>query len=290
MLVFAPSPGWRKTLKNKLGEGQYDQHDIVYVAVAPPKTLGIDLLKKVAFLAGKEIPDARLLLAGEIPRIIASSSDPGKADSIAQSLRDAGLVAFVCRDSELRTHSTSFVAHTARSGEREVTFGDRRGGEIRVEADDAFLIIRGRIQSTTQEKTSTTKMKLNVPATVLTGGIPIMRRVTQKTTKESFQAEGFVRVFDKRSFDPRVEMFQSHVDYAFLGPELTPSTPENFNIAVTKLREWFALAIFDERLIRHHKTDVPSAGPGEALEISCKLIYLCHLAMERPGSAKSCPH
>lgn len=192
-------------------------------------------------------------------------------------------MAFVCRDSELRNRSASFVAHTTRSGGREVIFWDRRGGEVRVEAGDAFLIIGGRIQSTTQEKTSTTKMKLNVPATVLTGGIPIMRRVTQKTTTESFQAEDFVRIFDRRSSDPRVEMFQNHVDYTFLGPELTPSTPANFKIVVTKLREWFPLAIFDERLTRHFNADVPAAGPGEALEINCKLIYLCHLAIERRG-------
>jgi hypothetical protein len=254
---------------------------MVYVAVAPPKTLDGDLLKRVASLVGKEIVDTRLLLAGEIPKIIASYPNADTANSIAQSLRDARLVAFVCRDSELRNRPASFIAHTTRSGEREVMFWDRRGGEARVEAGDAFLIIRGRRQSATQEKTSTTKIKLNVPATVLTGGIPIMRRVTQQTTKESFQVEDFVRIFNRRSSNPRVEMFQDHIDYTFLGPELTPSTPANFKILVTKLREWFPLAIFDERLTRRLKTDVPAAEPGEALEINCKLIYLCHLAMQR---------
>lgn len=254
---------------------------MVYVAVAPPKTLSADLLKRVAFLIGKEIVDTRLLLAGGIPRIIVSCPKTDTADSIAQSLRDAGLVAFVCRDSELRSRPASLRANTARSGEKEVIFGDRSGGEARVEAGDAFLIIRGRIRSITQEKTSTTKMKLNVPATVLTGGIPIMRRVTEKSAKELFRAEDFVKIYDRRSSDPRVEMFQNHVDYSFLGPELTPSAPANFNIVVTKLREWLPLAIFDERLTRSFKTDVPAAGPGEALEINCKLIYLGNLAVER---------
>ena len=114
-------------------------------------------------------------------------------------------------------------------------------------------------------------------------GIPIMRRVTQKTINESFQAKDFVRIFNRRSPDPRVEMFQNHVDYTFLGPELTASTPANFKIVVTKLRKWFPPAIFDERLTRRFKTDVPAAGPGEALEINCKLIYLCYLAIERRG-------
>jgi hypothetical protein len=257
---------------------------MVHVAVAPPRTLDADLLKRAASLVGKEIADTRLLLAGEIPRIIATYPDAAAADRIAQSLKDEGLTAFTCGDSELRNRPASFVAHWARSGEKEVTFGDRHGREVRVGADDAFLIIRGRMQSTSQEKTTTTKMKLNVPATVLTGGIPIMRPVTQKTTKESFQAEGFVRIYDRRSSDPRAEMFQNHVDYTFLGPALTPSTPANFMIAVTKLREWFPLAVFDERLTKRFKSDVPAAGPGEELEINCQLIYLLTLAIKRQGS------
>ncbi|HVP89688.1 MAG TPA: hypothetical protein VMS75_00585 [Terriglobales bacterium] len=256
---------------------------MAYIAIAPSKALDEALLKRAASLVNKEISDMRLLLAGEIPRIVAAYPGAEMADSIAQSLRDAGLMALVCSDSELRDRSVSFVAHRIRRGEGGVIFCDRQGGELGLEAGDAFLIIRGRMPAAVQEKTSTTRMKLNVPATLLTGGIPVMRRVTQKTAKESFQAEDFVRVFDRRSSAPRVEMRQNHVDYAFLGSELTPSAPANFDVLVTKLRERFPLAIFDERLVRRFGADVPAAGPGEAVEVNCRLIYLCHLAMERWG-------
>ena len=262
------------------GERRRDHDDIVHVAIAPPKTLGEDLLKRVASLVGKDIVDTRLLLAGEIPRILVSGLDAGAAGSMARSLGEAGLMAFVCRDSELRNRPAGFRAHTARYGDGGVIFGDRRGGEIRIEAADAFLILRGRIRSPTREKTSTTKMKLNVPATVLAGGFPIMRRVTDKTAQESFQAEDFVRIYDRRSSDPRVEMFQNRMDFSSLGPDLTPSAPTNFAIVVAKLREWFPLAIFDERLTRRFMTDVPAAGPEGALEIHCRLIALGYLAVK----------
>ena len=254
---------------------------MVHVAIAPPNPPSADLLKRVAALLGKEIVDTRLLLAGEIPRIIASYPDADTANSIAQRLREAGLVAFLCGDSELRHRPARFKARTAGSRGREVIFRDRLGEEVRVEASDVFLIIRGRIQTTTRERASTTKMKLNLPATVLTGGIPIMRRVTQKTAKDSFQAEDFVKLYDWRSSDPRVEMFQNHIDYSSLGLELTPSAPANFNVVVTKLREWFPLATFDERLTAHFKMDMPVAGAEEAIDIQAKLIYLFHLAIKR---------
>ncbi|MGZ5480158.1 MAG: hypothetical protein ACXWGZ_11225, partial [Candidatus Aminicenantales bacterium] len=67
---------------------------MAHVAVAPPKPLSADLLTRVAALLGKEIVDTRLLLAGEIPRIIASYPDADAANAMARSLRDAGLVAF----------------------------------------------------------------------------------------------------------------------------------------------------------------------------------------------------
>ncbi len=261
--------------------GQRDQADVVHVGIAPPKTLDGDLLKKAASLIGKEITDTRLLFAGEIPRIIASYPDTNTAEAAARSLRDEGLVAFVCRDSELRNPAGGFVAHTMKSGGKEVIFGDRRGGEFRFEADGAFLIIRGRMPTVAEEKVSTSKMKLNVTATVLAGGIPIMRRVTKESTRGSIQAEDFLRIYDRKSTDPSVEMFQGHIDYSFLGPELAPSAPENFKLVVTKLRQWFPAAIFDERLIRRYKPDIPAASPGEALDINCKLIALCYLAGER---------
>jgi hypothetical protein len=125
------------------------------------------------------------------------------------------------------------VAHTVKSGERGVTFLDKVGGEAFVEASEAFLIIRGRVQSSVREKVQTTKIKLNVPMTLLTGGIPILRRVSRTANGELIRADDFVRIYDRKSSDPRVEMRQNHMDYAFLGPDLTPSTPVNFRLVRT---------------------------------------------------------
>jgi len=257
---------------------------MVHIAAAPPKHLSAELLKKVASLLGREIVDTRLLLAGEIPRIVSSCPEAGAADSMAQRMREAGLLAFIVEDSELRNRPAGFRAHTARCRGGEVIFGNRLGAEVRVGASDASLIIRGRIQSDAPEKASATKLKLNVAATLLTGGIPIMRRVAKGSAKEPLQVEDFVKIYDRMSSDPRVEIYQNHVDYSFLGPELTPSAAGNFNIAVAKLREWFPSAIFDKRLTGRYKTDASASGPAEALDIGCKLIYLCHLAMERMDS------
>jgi hypothetical protein len=253
------------------------QEDKVHVAVAPPKMLDADLVKQVASVIHKEIYDTRLLLAGEIPRIINHYPSMETAESVAHSLRALGLVAFICKDSELRNRPPNFRAHSIKFKEREAYFWDKHGGQTKVEAGEIFLIIKGRRQSFTQEETTTTKMKLNVPVLLATG-IPVVSQVTQRTTKESLDAESFARLYDRKSPNPCVEILQNHTDYAFLGPELVLSTPENFKIVVTKLRELLPQAVLDERLTKPFKTDVP-AGPEEALEINCKLIYLYHWAV-----------
>lgn len=259
------------------------RHEMVHVVAVPQGPPDEGLLRRAAHLLGKEIVDVRLLLAGEVPRIIADRTDADKADLLARDLRDAGITTFLCRDDELLSRSACLMANTMGHGEGKVIFGDRIGGKVTVGAGDAFLIIMGRRRSSAPENIPTTKMKLNVAATVLTGGVPIMRRVTKMTVGDSFQTENFVRIFDGRSSDPRVEMSQDHIDYAFLGHELTPSTPVNFKLLTAKLREWFPQAVFDERLTRSSRTGASAAGPGEALEINCKLIYLGHWALEHPG-------
>ena len=257
------------------------QPEIIYLAVVPPKTLEEDVLRRAASLVVKDVSDMRLLLVGKIPRIIAKYQASGPAEAIARGLKDAGLLAFVCRDSELRNRPESFMAHSAAPEGGRVVFRDRPGREARITADEAFLIIRGRLQSVSRKEITTKKRKLNIAATVLTGGLPVMRRTTQTSLQESFQSDEFVRIFDRKTSDPRVEMFRDHIDYAFLGPALTASTPANFEILVAKLREWFPRAIYDERPTRSIQTDIPTADPAEAVNIGCRLIYFGYLAGER---------
>ncbi len=64
---------------------RHQTRKMFHVVLAPQKALSEDLLKKVAALVGKEIYDTRLLLSGEIPKIIASCQERGAADSIGRA-------------------------------------------------------------------------------------------------------------------------------------------------------------------------------------------------------------
>jgi len=260
-------------------------YEVVHVAIAPPDRLEANLIKKVAAIVGKDLYGTRLLLAGKIPKIIAHYDTVQIAELTAQSLRELGLVAIVCKASELRKPSQRYRAHTLKFEERAVLFWDKSGQARRMETRNAFLIINGRMQTYTETEVTSTKMKFSLPGTVLTGGIPIWRKVKEKARDKSLQTECFVRLYDRSSPEPSVEILQYDLDYSFLGAKMASSSLANFSTIVTKIRDTFPQAVFDDRLIEPFGVDIPSTTPRDNIEINCKLIYLYHQAMSDLGSS-----
>jgi hypothetical protein len=258
---------------------------MVYVAIAPPETLEVNLTKKAAAIIGKDLYEAHLLLSGKIPRIIAHYDTMQMAEFTAQNLRALGLVAIVCSDSELRKPSPIHRAQTLRFEERAVLFRDKRGQARRMKAKNMFLILKGTIQSYAEKATIKTRMKFNLLATVMTGGIPIWRRVKEKTREMSTQTECFVRLYDRSSTAPAMEILQHSFDYSCLGTKMASSSVTNLDILLTGLRNTFSQATFDDRLTEPCGADIPFTSPRENIEIKCKLIYFYHQAMSDLGSS-----
>jgi len=258
---------------------------VVHVAVAPPATLGEELVKKVAAIVGKNPYETRLRLTGKIPKIIAHCETMQQAELTAQSLRGLGLVVIVFSDSELRKPPQVYRAHSLKLEEQAIMFCDRSGQERRMEASEAFLILNGRIQTYTETEVTKTTRKLNVTATLLTGGIPITKKVEKKTTNISYQTESFLRLYDRTSPEPVAEIVQHDFDYSFLGPEMVSSAAANFSIAIRKIREVFPQAIFDDRLIEPFKANMPATMAQDNIESNCKLIYWYHQAVSGLSSS-----
>ena len=261
------------------------EYEVVHVAIAPPATLEEELIKKVAAIIAKNPYETRLRLAGKIPKIIANYATMQMAESTARSLRELGLVVIVCPDSELRKSSPRYKAHTIKFEEKAVLFWDRSGQTRQIESRDVFLVIKGRMQTYTEKEVTTTVRKLNVTATVLTGGIPITKKVKEKTTDKSYQTESFVRLYGQASSEPIVEILQHDFDYSFLESEMASSSVANFSTTVKKIRGAFPQAIFDDRLVEPFGANIPATMPQDNIEMNCKLIYFYHRTISGLGSS-----
>ena len=259
-------------------------HEVVHVAIAPPATLDTNLVRSVAAIINKSPYNTRLVLAGEIPKIIAHYDSMQIAESIIQNLRDLGLVAIACRDSELRQFPQTLKAQTLEFGEKEVLFRDSAGREKRIVENNVFLILVGRIEASVEVETTKPKTKFSLTKTLLMGGIPIWQRVDEKTTTQSIQTEYFTRLYDRKSSDPSVEIIQHQMNYSFLGTKVAVSSSTNFGTVVLRLREIFPQEIFDNRLAKPLVLTTSSSQVRQDIEINCKLIYLFHtVTRDRPS-------
>jgi len=251
-------------------------NEVIHIAVAPPANLDANLVRSVATVINKSPSYTRLLLAGEVPKVIAHYESMQIAETIIHNLRELGLVAIACVDSELRQFPQAFKAQTLEFREKEVLFRDSAGREKRIVENNIFLILVGRIETALEVETTKPKTKFSLTWTLLAGGVPIWRRVDEKTIARSIQAEYFARLYETKSPVPSVEVLQHHLNYSFLGAKVAASSFTNFAAVVLRLREVFPQAIFDNRPVKPSVVNAYSSRYGEDIEINCKLIYLFH--------------
>lgn len=247
--------------------------EIFHVAVLPPPSLEQDLVKKVAAITNREIYGTRLGLAGKLPRVLAHFDTQEKADSTANNLRAAGLVTMVCRDSELRRIPVCFGGYSIKFDDNGILLLDKKGSSVPIGIKDVCLVIEGRLQTSISKQVTNTRMKLNLPATVMTGGIPILRRVSEKSEEKTVETESFIRIYNRTLPEPVAEIRQHDFDYSSPGREISPSSLINFRNLVKKLREIFIDANFDSRLAEPSRADIPTDSPRECIEINSRLIY-----------------
>jgi len=250
------------------------QNEIFHLAVGPSSGVDADLLAQAAGIVNKNLYDVRLLLSGNMPRLVAHFGDLHEAEAAARSLTALGLTALVCRDSDLRKPQEDFHGHTLKFGDGEVLFLDRSGRRKAVSSAGVSIILRGTTGIRTETEGTTTRTKFSLGATVLTGGIPVWRKVKERATDISVQVVHFARLYGPESADHTVELTQHGMDYSFLGADKAPSSMANFNTVIRRIREAFPQACFDDRLIGHSGgTEMPSKI-GTDLESSCRLLYL----------------
>ncbi len=259
-------------------------NEVVHVAVATPDVPKPDVITKVAAIINKDPYQTRLLLSGGLPRLVAHYPSAQEAESTARNLTELGLVAFICPNSELLKPKV-FTALTAEFLEGEAIFRSKGGQKKRIADSDVFLILKGIMQTPTEEETIKTRKEINWGATLLAGGIPISRKIKEKISGATIQKEPLARVYNRESAEPAVQVLQHGLSYSFLGNQIAPSSLANFNTVVVKLQELFPRAIFDDSLMKSSQPGVPSLRALDEFELNCKLLYLYYKT--KSGLSKS---
>lgn len=246
--------------------------EVMHVAIAPVDNLENPLVSRVAVILGKDLYCTRLMLASKIPKIIAHYDSKEQAEVIARNFRELNLKPLVFSDSELRRYSESYRAYTAQFLPEELIFSDRGNQSITLQPQDAFLTLKGVVNISREAEIITQKTKLNVPLTVMTGGIPIVRQVKESKTNVTNREEYFIRIYGRDSADRHIEILQNDFDYSCLGEEMSLSSVSNFNLLLTRISATFPNMTFDDRLLKY-SNPVAISNTLNNVEVNCRLIH-----------------
>ena len=263
--------------------------EVFHVAVMPPSDLPSNLVSQIAQIVNQPEYQIRFQLAGHLPRMIGHFKEGTAANTAARSLLALNLAAFVISESELRrTISPELSAHSIKIDGEESIFTNRNGKFKNLSNSNVFLILTGRRSTVVEEETvAKSTMKVNVTATLLTGGIPVMKRVVSKAQESKKITEQFVRLYTKESDVPAVELCQFDLDYSFLGDKKGPTATGNINASIDVLRQAFPKAFFDNSLLTGFVTDSKSISGTDLGEQNCFLLvrYYKAMANDSPGEA-----
>ncbi|APV44868.1 hypothetical protein Dform_01546 [Dehalogenimonas formicexedens] len=264
--------------------------EIFHVAAMPPAEMTPDLVSKIAAAVKQPDYQIRFQLAGGLPRMIGHFKELNEARQAAQSLTVLKVAAFTIAESELRRGvSPEITPFSIDLDDDQTIFTSHDGKNLTLNGADVFLILAGRRTGNFVEDTvAKSTMKVNVAATMLTGGIPVMKRVTTKTNEPLGIVEQFVRMYGRESDAPMVEICQFDFDYSFLGEKMELTTTCNFDTLVDFLKRRFQKAYFNGTMLAGF---VPGSGGGPAIDVaeqSCLLLarYYRTMAEDQPGEAR----
>jgi hypothetical protein len=251
--------------------------------VLPPDAVEADIAKRVAVIIRKELFETHLLLSGKMPKIITQFNTLPEAEKAAQELRGLGLTALVSSDEALRHSQPGFRTNTLSIGDNGITCRDRSGKTLEITAADVFLVLAGKVEIRQDIEVREEKSKLNVPATLITGGIPIRRKVTETHTVTSNRTEYFIRIYNQDPSGYYAEIRQYDFDYGCLGQNIAPTSLANFNTLAARIRETFPRALFDDSFIKYSGAGISDDPYWSKVDILCKLAFLFHRSRLAPG-------
>jgi hypothetical protein len=243
------------------------------VAIAELATSVEEEMPLLARDLGVAAYEARLLLAGERPKIVLRTPEEARARDLLARLRERRHGAVAC-DANAIVSTEDMVPLTGfRLSDTTLTSDD--GNELPF--SDLLTILRAVRSAHTTKTTQVKERKLAMGAAIATGGLILSKKTTREVQKTEETREQHLYLF--RRSGARAWVVREHgTSYEGLGDAMAPSLAENFTRLLAELGRRAPDAVFDDRLVRFHGAD--ALGADARLD---EQVHVLALAIARLG-------
>ncbi len=226
--------------------------------------------KTIADALGGLVFEARQKIAGGGPAVLASFADMSRAEALAERLRAEGIPALVIDTDTVRKRTPFYV--------RRFVPGDTA---LRVEslaadasvidyADIELLLVAICSPGQSQTVSTVTERKFSLGKTLMSGGIPMTKKVTHEETVSSENRDETLWLYAKGRGP--VIFNRSALTYDGFGASQQMTSGHNFTLLKSELQRLAPQARFDDRLLRR-PTLVRLLGPTLAPEVDLDLAF-----------------
>ena len=243
--------------------------------------------KTIADMLGTVVFEARQKISGGGPAVLASFADPQQAQALAANLSREGVPALLIDSAVVRSRNLTFYVHRFVPGPQTllVESPDGTSSVIDYAAIDLLLVATGS-SGQTQTTSTVTERKFSLGKTLLSGGIPMTKKVKQEVTVKVEERDETLWLY-ARGREP-VIFGRSAMNYNGLGDAMQFTRDLNFAYLKNELRRRAPQAVYDDRLLKRPAL-VRLLGPALSPETDLDLAFeiLARSLQEKPATASA---
>ncbi len=243
-----------------------------------------ELVQAISGVLGITVFEARQRLSGAGPAVVASFADPQHALALSEKLNQNGIGTMVVDVTEVLNEANHFIVRRFELGASllHIETSDRQRADISY--GEIKLLLPAMSIVAYSEKKTVTERKISVGKTILSGGIPMSKKVKHEevvTTEERGKV-----LYLYAGGRPPIVFSQDGMTYDGLGAAMKISREMNFAYLISELRRLCPGAVYDDRLLKR-VGQVRLLGPALNPETNLDLAVEILARSLRPSSKRS---
>ena len=223
--------------------------------------------------------EARQRLIGGGPSVVSSFADHQQALVLADKLKQSSIKALVVDAAKVRQRDCFVIVRRFEFAERELKIETGTGQQEKLPYSEMKLILAGTSITGYNETKTVVEKKFSLGKTLLSGGIPMTKKVERQEEISSEESEQLLYLYAHNR--PAAIFSLNGLNYDGFGAEMKLSRNLNFSHLISQLRQYAKCAAFDDRLLsRVSQTRLLGLAQSReaSLDLAAEILARCLLA------------
>jgi hypothetical protein len=232
-----------------------------------------ELVQSLAASLGIMAYEMRQRMVGGGPAVVACFADQQQARILTGKINQSGVATMIIDNDELRRVAGRFVVHRFELKEKSLRIETSDGQRAEITYEDIDLLLPGTRILGQSETVTVTERKFSLGKTILSGGIPLTKKVERQEEMATEERENILCLYAGER--PPIVFRQNGMTYDGFGAAMKLTRDLNFAFLKSELRRLCPGAGFDDRLLNRLgqvRLLGPTLNPETNLDLAFEIL------------------